>query len=91
MRVGRTLQLARDMLRGNRFSFSAQKPAGNSLVRLSFMAAVKKPLKRLRRLRWCRIPQSKVLLRLTGAVAKQNPLGKRDGWTFIFTRLPENL
>jgi hypothetical protein len=36
MRVGRTLQLARDMLRGNRFSLSTQKPVVNSLVRLSF-------------------------------------------------------
>jgi hypothetical protein len=51
MRVGRTLPLARDMLRGNRFSLSAQKPVVNSLVRLSFMAAVKKPLQRLRGLR----------------------------------------
>ena len=56
MRVGRTLQLARDMLRGNRFSLSAQKPVVNSLGRLSFMAAVKKPVKRLRRLRWRRTP-----------------------------------
>jgi hypothetical protein len=29
------------MLRGNRFSLSAQKPVVNSPVRLSFLAAVK--------------------------------------------------